>query len=82
MAKLYATQGATLFLAARRVDKLQAVQAECISKGAGAVTVIACDVSKEQECQDLLQQVVEAGDGQGIDVLVLNAGVGQVSGML
>ena len=79
MAKLYASQGATLFLGARRVDKLAAVQAACERNGSGTVTVIPCDVTQEQDCKDFIQRVVQdSSSGGGIDVLVLNAGVGQV----
>ena len=82
VAKLYASQGATLFLGARRVDKLTAVQEDCVRNGAGAVTVFSCDVSHEAQCQAFINQVLDETGGRGIDVLVLNAGVGQVCSAL
>lgn len=43
------------------------------------MTILSCDVSREEECQKFIKHVLEVTEGRGIDVLVLNAGVGQVS---
>ena len=78
---MYANQGADLFLGARRVEKLNNVKEECVRRGAGRVTTVSCDVSREGDCKKFIEQVVvgdEDNGGKGIDVLILNAGVGQV----
>ncbi len=68
-ARLFAAQGAKLALAARSLDKLQALQQELPT----AVLAIKTDVSKEEDCRKLIEQTVEAYGG--IDVLVNNAGI-------
>lgn len=84
VAKIYASQGVHLFLSARRVEKLAAVKDACLqeSKGAtegsarkGSVSVISCDVAKEASCKALIDEVLRSTGA--IDILVLNAGVGQ-----
>jgi len=63
---------ARLVLAARNLDKLEAVAAECRALGASALAV-ATNVSEEAQCRALIAQAVQAFGG--IDVLVNNAGV-------
>lgn len=74
LARQWATRGGdgALVLAARSVDKLDAVAASCRSRGA-AVLVHRCDVAVRAECQALIAAAV-AAFGR-IDVLVNNAGM-------
>lgn len=74
LAKLYASKGAKLVLSARRVDKLNDIAKECSGTD---IEVVACDVSKENDCKNLISKSVESYGS--IDYLILNAGVGQVS---
>jgi short-subunit dehydrogenase len=74
---LYAKKGAKLILAARSLDKLTAVAEGCQLAGAFQTEIMRCDVSKEKDCKDLVAFAVETYGA--IDVLVLNAGLGQVS---
>ncbi len=73
---LFAAQGAKVVLSARRVDCLEAVAAKCKSRGAQNIQVVQCDVSKELDCKNLIDKTVERFGG--VDILVLNAGIGQV----
>ncbi len=66
-----ADQQARLALAARRVEKLQAVAAECEQRG-GRALVIPTDISDEAQCRRLIDRTVEAYER--IDMLVNNAG--------
>ena len=59
-------------LAARRLDALEAVAAQCVAAGAEAISV-RCDVGVEADCK-ALAEVAVARFGS-IDVLVNNAGV-------
>ena len=61
-----------LVLAARSEDKLEAVAAQCRSRGA-AVLVQRCDVGVQADCIALMAAAVQAFGG--IDVLVNNAGM-------
>lgn len=72
---LYAKRGVNLVLSARRVDKLSDVSTECASVGSGETLVVPCDVSKEEDCKNLIQKAIS--EFGRIDTLVLNAGVGQ-----
>jgi short-subunit dehydrogenase len=72
MARQWATRGVALVLAARQVDKLEAVAAQCRATGA-RVAVQRCDVGVQADCQALAAAAV-AAFGR-IDVLVNNAGV-------
>ncbi len=76
LALLYSQQGAKVVLSARRVDKLEGVASKCRAGGACAVEIVPCDVSKEIDCKSLISQTVQKCGG--IDILILNAGVGQV----
>lgn len=66
-----ADQGARVALAARRVDKLNAVAAACEQRG-GKALVVPTDVSDEGQCKHLIERTVEAYDR--IDMLINNAG--------
>jgi NADP-dependent 3-hydroxy acid dehydrogenase YdfG len=67
-----ADQGAWLALAARRVEKLEALAAECRQRG-GRALVVPTDVTDAAQCQALIERTV-AEYGR-IDTLVNNAGI-------
>lgn len=71
-ARMLAADGAHVVLAARRLDRLQAISDE-ITSGGGKVTVFEADVSDEAACRKLVEDAErECGP---VDVLVNNAGV-------
>jgi short-subunit dehydrogenase len=72
LARQLAREKPKLVLAARRLDALQAVVAQCEAAGAEALAV-RCDVGVEGDCKALAESAV-ARFGR-IDVLVNNAGV-------
>lgn len=72
MAKLYAQMGAKVVLGARSEDKLQQLSADIVAAG-GQAAYCATDVTKQADCQRLIQTAVEAFGG--IDVLICNAGI-------
>jgi short-subunit dehydrogenase len=72
LARQLAPEKPKLVLAARRMDVLQAVVAQCVAAGAEAVAV-RCDVGIEADCRALIESTV-AHFGR-IDMLVNNAGV-------
>ena len=74
LARELATCGAKLILTARRKDRLEALAAELIAKGA-EVVVIAADLNDASAPQ----QIYDATEGTGIpvDILIDNAGLGQ-----
>eukprot|EP00602_Paraphysomonas_sp_CaronLab_P006783 CAMPEP_0185017576 /NCGR_PEP_ID=MMETSP1103-20130426/511_1 /TAXON_ID=36769 /ORGANISM="Paraphysomonas bandaiensis, Strain Caron Lab Isolate" /LENGTH=278 /DNA_ID=CAMNT_0027547047 /DNA_START=138 /DNA_END=974 /DNA_ORIENTATION=+ len=75
LGKLFSSKGANVVLSARRAEKLHDVARQCIDIGAERAEVISCDVSKEGDCKQLIAKTVDIF-GQ-IDMLILNAGVGQ-----
>ncbi len=72
LAKEYAQRGSKLVLAARSVDKLKEIEAEFKNKGIEAISV-ATDVSKEEDCKNLIEQTVNTY--KRIDILINNAGI-------
>ena len=72
MAREYAKMGAKVVLGARQGDKLEAICQE-IKAAAGKAVWCACDVSKAEDCQQLIQTAVD--NFGGIDVLICNAGI-------
>src|SRR5258706_15919621 len=52
LARQLAPEGPRLVLAARRMEALQAVVAQCVARGAQAVAV-RCDVAVEADCKAL-----------------------------
>ena len=74
MARQWSARGerVALVLAARSVDRLEAVAAQCRARGA-AVVVQQCDVSVQAECVALIDAAVTAFGR--IDLLVNNAGM-------
>src|SRR5687767_11330529 len=73
MARQLADQGAKLVLAARRVEQLEAVAAECRVRGAEAI-VVPTDVTDEAQCRALIEAA--AAHYGRIDTLIANAGTG------
>lgn len=70
-ARLFGSRGANVVMASRNLEKLQQ-----LSEGvapAGRVLCVACDVSRELDCQALVEATVKRFGG--IDILVNNAGL-------
>jgi short-subunit dehydrogenase len=72
LSKQLAIQGAKVVLAARRVDRLEQVAAECRSVG-GQVLVVPTDVSDEAQSKALVEKTI-AQFGR-LDMLINNAGL-------
>ena len=72
-AKLFASFGAKLALAARSIDKLEALAREISSDPASQILCVKTDVSKEDDCRNLVAKTVEKFGC--IDILVNNAGI-------
>jgi short-subunit dehydrogenase len=71
-----AEQGAWLALAARDVDRLEQIAAECNQRGrehGGRAIAVKTDVAIESECRNLIEQTVTAYGR--IDTLINNAGI-------
>ena len=71
-AKLFAKEGAKVVISARRLPQLEEVAAEIRAAG-GEVLVVQTDVSKVEDCENLVAKTVEAFGK--VDILVNNAGV-------
>jgi short-subunit dehydrogenase len=67
-----ADQGAWLSLAARRVDRLEAVAEQCRQRG-GAALVIPTDVSHQKQCEELIHRTVD--EYGRLDTLINDAGI-------
>jgi short-subunit dehydrogenase len=72
LARQLAPEKPRLVLAARRLDILEGVVAQCVAVGAEAIAV-RCDVGVEADCKALAETALARFGG--IDVLVNNAGV-------
>lgn len=71
-ARLCAKEGAKVVISARRVEALKEVETEISSNG-GVVLAVPTDISKVEDCQNLVAKTVEAFGT--VDVLINNAGV-------
>lgn len=71
-----AAQKPRLVVAARDKSALETVAAECQARGA-KTAVVPVDVADEASCQRLIEGAIDAFGG--IDVLVNNAGIGQIA---
>jgi short-subunit dehydrogenase len=72
LARQVSGKGVWLALAARNLEKLEAVAAECRARGAEAVA-IRCDVGAEVDCRHFIEEAVRKYSS--LDILVNNAGV-------
>ncbi|HZU08769.1 MAG TPA: SDR family NAD(P)-dependent oxidoreductase [Pseudacidobacterium sp.] len=72
-AHAFAAQGARLLLAARRLDRLNAMQPELLEKGATAVHCFALDVRDNAQVEKQLSGL--PAEWKAIDVLINNAGL-------
>lgn len=76
-AREFAKEGAKVVLAARRVDRLEALAREIVAMGGGAeALVVQADLSKLEDIQALISKTLEKYGR--IDVLVNNAGFGRL----
>ena len=76
-ARQFGREGARVVLAARRVDRLEALAEEMSAMGTGAETlVVQADLSKLEDIQSLVSQSLDRFGR--IDVLVNNAGFGRL----
>ena len=76
-ARQFGKEGAKLILAARRVDRLEALAQEILEMGSGAETLaVQADLSKLEDIQALIKQTINKFGR--IDVLVNNAGFGRL----
>ena len=73
LAREWARRGADVALAARRVERLEALARDCEAVGARAVA-IACDVTRDGDCEQAVARTREALGR--LDVVVANAGFG------
>ena len=71
-ARLFASEGAKVVISARRQAQLDAV-AEGIRAEGGEVLPVVCDISKSEDCENLVEKAVQVYGK--IDILVNNAGV-------
>lgn len=69
----FATEGAKLLLAARRVDRLEAMRPKLMEAGAAAVHVLGLDVQDRAAVERAIADLPD--DWRAIDVLVNNAGL-------
>ncbi len=72
-ARAFAAEGARLLLAARRVDRLEAMEVDLLEAGAAAVHAFALDVRNRPAVERALAELPR--EWQAIDVLVNNAGL-------
>jgi short-subunit dehydrogenase len=76
-ARQFGREGAQIVLAARRVDRLEALAKEIAVSGSGSETlVVAADLSKLEDIQSMIDQTLQKYGR--IDVLVNNAGFGRL----
>jgi short-subunit dehydrogenase len=68
----FSRHGSKVVLAARNFEELKAIEA-AIQKQGGAAIAVRCDVSKEEDCRDMVMKAVEKYGR--IDVLINNAGI-------
>ncbi|EFA81892.1 short-chain dehydrogenase/reductase family protein [Heterostelium album PN500] len=80
IAKQYANMNCKVAIVARRREQLEQTRteilAECKSTGESDVMVVVADLTKEQDCRSMVEQVVEKWGG--IDICVWNAGAGSL----
>ena len=72
LAEHFAALGANVVLGARHGDRLQQIVAQIEERGGSAAYAV-CDVSKEEDCKNLVKTAVDRFGG--VDVLICNAGI-------
>jgi len=72
-ARAFAAEGAKLLLAARRVERLEAMEAELLQAGAAAILSFKLDVQDRAEVEAAIADL--PAEWNEIDVLVNNAGL-------
>ena len=72
-ARLLSTQGASLALGARRVDRLKSLADELNSKGGGKTVTVATDVTSSEQVKQLVDAAAQKFGR--IDVVINNAGL-------
>ncbi|RLD56511.1 MAG: short chain dehydrogenase [Bacteroidetes bacterium] len=72
LVRSYTAQGVRVVLAARSIDKLQVLSEE-IQTYKNQLLCVKTDVSKEEDCQELIEKAV--GEFGRIDILINNAGI-------
>lgn len=72
IAKRYAEEGAKVYVAARRLERLEELQKECEGL-AGSIHPLTVDLMDKKQAEELVPKVVE--DAGRIDILVNNAGI-------
>ncbi|GLB63923.1 beta-ketoacyl-ACP reductase [Dietzia sp. NCCP-2495] len=72
-ARALSSAGATVVLAARRKDRLEALAEELRSRG-GTASTVACDVADPASCAEMVRATMD--EHGRVDVLVNNAGLG------
>ena len=75
LAEAFAKEGAQLILSARSKDKLEEVAKSCLAKGAIEVKVLPFDLADETGTSEACK--IAVATFQGIDLLLLNAGISQ-----
>ena len=73
LAYYYAKEGATVGIAARRDDRLKAVE-EKVKEYGGTPVTFQLDVSNQEACKQAADQFID--ETGGIDIVIANAGVG------
>ena len=71
-AEMFAKEGAKVVISARRVEQLEAV-ADKIRAAGGEVLVVPCDISKKEQCKEVISKTMDTFGK--VDILVNNAGV-------
>ncbi|MEY3679240.1 MAG: hypothetical protein RI924_1381 [Bacteroidota bacterium] len=72
-AESFAKRGANVVLAARQYETLLQIVTELEQKYPVKALAVACDVSKETDCEQLMEQTIQVFGS--IDVLINNAGI-------
>lgn len=72
LAEHFAALGANVVLGARHGDRLQQIVAQIEERGGSAAYAV-CDVSKGEDCKNLVKTAVDRFGG--VDVLICNAGI-------
>jgi len=69
----FAQEKANLVITGRNKEALEAVEKECVEKGAAKVSIIIADLSNPADCERVMEKTIEVFGR--LDVLVNNAGI-------